>query len=96
MSQAFIYYAYSFAWKVTRSLPAKVSYGIFRTLGDFIYSRNSGPIRRLRSNYARVRPELSEEELELLVKEGMRSYMRYWCDTFRLCLLYTSPSPRDS
>ena len=84
MSQALIYYAYSVAWKVTRSLPAKVSYGIFRALGDFIYSRNSGPIRRLRSNYARVRPELSEEELELLVKEGMRSYMRYWCDTFRL------------
>jgi KDO2-lipid IV(A) lauroyltransferase len=41
-------------------------------------------VQRLRTNYARVRPDLSATELEKYVKEGMRSYLRYWCDTFRL------------
>jgi KDO2-lipid IV(A) lauroyltransferase len=37
----------------------------------------------LRSNYRRVRPELDDAQLEFLVNAGMRSYLRYWCDTFR-------------
>jgi KDO2-lipid IV(A) lauroyltransferase len=39
---------------------------------------------RLKSNLARVRPDLTEKELELLTRAGMRSYMRYWCEAFRL------------
>ena len=35
-------------------------------------------------NYARVRPELGDRELDALVQAGMRSYMRYYCDSFRL------------
>jgi KDO2-lipid IV(A) lauroyltransferase len=31
-----------------------------------------------------VRPELSEAELDTLVRQGMRSYMRYYCEAFRL------------
>ncbi|MEJ0014676.1 MAG: phosphatidylinositol mannoside acyltransferase [Actinomycetota bacterium] len=31
-------------------------------------------------------PEYSEQQLEAAVKEGMRSYLRYWCDTFRFPL----------
>ena len=78
------YWAYATAWKITRSLPASWAYAIFQFFGDLIYKKNPSPVQRLRSNYARVRPELSTSELETLVKKGMRSYMRYWCDTFRL------------
>lgn len=41
-------------------------------------------MRRLRANYVRVRPELSAGGLEALVQAGMRSYLRYWCEAFRL------------
>ncbi len=78
------YWAYATAWKITRSLPASWAYAIFQFFGDLIYKKNPSPVQRLRSNYARVRTELSSSELENLVKKGMRSYMRYWCDTFRL------------
>ena len=78
------YWAYATAWKITRSLPASWAYAMFQFFGDLIYKKNPSPVQRLRSNYARVRPELSTSELETLVKKGMRSYMRYWCDTFRL------------
>ena len=38
----------------------------------------------MRSNYATARPELTGPELDALVRAGMRSYLRYWCDSFRL------------
>jgi KDO2-lipid IV(A) lauroyltransferase len=30
-----------------------------------------------------VKPEFSETQLRSLAEQGMRSYLRYWCDTFR-------------
>jgi KDO2-lipid IV(A) lauroyltransferase len=84
MSALLSYWAYSLAWKITKTLPASISYRIFQWIGDRVYKKNPAPVKRLRSNYARVRPELGRDELEALVKQGMRSYLRYWCDTFRL------------
>ena len=79
-----IYWGYATAWFVVRHLPAKLAYGLARVAADYIYKKNGKQIKRLRSNYVRVHPELSQSQLEVLVQEGMRSYMRYWCDTFRL------------
>lgn len=79
-----VYWGYATAWFVVRHLPAKAAYGLANKAADFIYMRNGKQIERLRSNYARVHPEYSTTQLEALVHEGMRSYMRYWCDTFRL------------
>jgi KDO2-lipid IV(A) lauroyltransferase len=79
-----IYRGYATAWFVVRHLPSKMAYGLARITADYIYKKNGKQIQRLRSNYARVHPEYSASQLESLVHEGMRSYMRYWCDTFRL------------
>jgi len=84
MSERLSYWAYASAWRLTRALPARTAYAIFSWIGDQVYRRNPGPVKRLRTNFARVRPELNQDALESLVLEGMRSYMRYWCDTFRL------------
>jgi KDO2-lipid IV(A) lauroyltransferase len=65
-------------------MPERLAYGLARVVADQIYKRDGSQISRLRSNYARVHPELDGVDLEVLVKEGMRSYLRYWCDTFRL------------
>lgn len=80
----FTYLAYLSAWKVIRLLPAKFAYGLMQAIADRVYAKNVSGVQRLRTNYARVRPDLSATELEKYVKEGMRSYLRYWCDTFRL------------
>jgi len=84
MSELLSYWAYATAWRITRALPARTAYGIFGWIGEQVYRRNPSAVKRMRSNFARVRPELDERELEALVQQGMRSYMRYWCDTFRL------------
>ncbi len=41
-------------------------------------------MRRLEGNLARVRPDLDAARLRELSRAGMRSYLRYWCDSFRL------------
>ena len=84
MSELLLYWAYASAWRITRALPARTAYAFFGWIGEKVYRRNPSPVKRMRSNFARVRPELDERELEALVQQGMRSYMRYWCDTFRL------------
>ncbi len=79
-----IYWGYATAWFVVRHMPEKLAYRLAKVTADRIYSRGGKQIERLRSNYARVHPELNPAQLEVLVKDGMRSYLRYWCDTFRL------------
>jgi lauroyl/myristoyl acyltransferase len=46
--------------------------------------RDGKGVQRMRSNYATVRPELSPPEVDALVRAGLRSYLRYWCESFRL------------
>ena len=79
-----MYWAYLFAWRLIGILPEKIAYGIGAKAADYIFSKNGKGVRRLRSNYARVLPQISEQELNKLTKDGMRSYLRYWIDTFRL------------
>ena len=74
---------YFAGWRLVRSLPEKFAYRCFEQIGKFALSRNGARIQRLRSNLSRVCPEKSDLEMDLLMKQAMSSYMRYWCDTFR-------------
>lgn len=76
--------AYRLGWTATRRLPAGAAYRLFDRIAGLMHRRGGKSVDRMRSNYARVRPELSPEELDVLVLAGLRSYMRYWCDSFRL------------
>ena len=84
MSELISYWAYATAWRITKVLPASTAYRGFEKIADFLYGRNPAPVKRLRSNFSRVHPEISEADLETMVRDGLRSYLRYWCDTFRL------------
>jgi KDO2-lipid IV(A) lauroyltransferase len=79
-----MYLFYLFAWKVIGVLPEKSAYKLANLVSDQIFKKNGKGVKRLRSNYKRVMPNISERELEDLTKDGMRSYLRYWFDTFRL------------
>jgi KDO2-lipid IV(A) lauroyltransferase len=79
-----MYLLYLFAWKVIGILPEKTAYQLANFVSDQILRKNGKGIQRLRSNYKRVVPSISNSALEALTKEGMRSYLRYWFDTFRL------------
>ena len=83
MGETFVYWGYNLAWKIIRWIPEGKAYSLADRFADFIYARNGKGVNRLRNNYQRVRPELDNAQLEFLVNAGMRSYLRYWCDTFR-------------
>ncbi|CAB4657150.1 unannotated protein [freshwater metagenome] len=75
---------YFAAWRVLRWLPERFVYSLAYKLSDLLTKRNGPSVQRLRSNLGRTQPELTGLDLDLLVYKGMRSAVRYWCDTFRL------------
>jgi len=79
-----MYLLYLFAWKIIGILPEKNAYKLANLVSDRIFRKNGKGVKRLRSNYKRVTPNISSSQLEMLTRDGMRSYLRYWFDTFRL------------
>ena len=76
--------AFKAAWKGIQHLPGPMAYRLFDVLADITAARRGPSVQRMRANYARLRPELSADDLDALVRAGVRSYLRYWCDAFRL------------
>lgn len=75
--------AYFFGWFIVRRISEKSARTLFNKIGSWMYRRNGKSVERLRSNLKRVCPEISQSELEELVRRGVLSYMRYWRETFR-------------
>jgi KDO2-lipid IV(A) lauroyltransferase len=78
---AYLYFA---GWRLVRWLPEITAYKLAYRVSDFLVKRNGKSVQRLRSNLSRTQAGMTTLDLDLLVVEAMRSYMRYWCDTFRL------------
>ena len=76
-------FAYFAGWRIVRWLPEKTAYQLFEIVADRVSSKKGKSFQRLESNLKRVLPDLSDQELQALAQTGMRSYLRYWCDTFR-------------
>lgn len=76
-------YAYFVGWRIVRWLPERSTYRFAYAIADFLSKRNGKSVARLRANLKRTQPNKTELDLDLLVISAMRSYMRYWCDTFR-------------
>ena len=76
-------YAYFAGWRIVRWLPERTAYRLAYAAADFVTKRKGKNVSRLRSNLQRTKPNMTELDLDLLLIDAMRSYMRYWCDTFR-------------
>ena len=76
-------YAYFAGWRIVRWLPERTAYRLAYAAADSLTKQNGKNVSRLRSNLRRAKPEITSLDLDLLVFDAMRSYMRYWCDTFR-------------
>ena len=83
MKDFFVARAYFFGWSVVRRISEKSAQSLFSNLGRWMYGRNGKSVDRLRSNLSRVFPKLAPKDLEVLVRKGVLSYMRYWMETFR-------------
>ncbi|MFJ4890783.1 phosphatidylinositol mannoside acyltransferase [Streptomyces sp. NPDC088788] len=76
--------AYALGWSTVKKLPEPVAVRLGRTIADLAWKKRGKGVLRLESNYARVLPDATPERLAELSKAGMRSYLRYWMESFRL------------
>jgi lauroyl/myristoyl acyltransferase len=72
------------AWRLVRLLPEQRARRLFERLADRMYRADGASVRRLRSNLHRIQPDLDGAQLEQLTHRAVRSYLRYWCESFRL------------
>jgi phosphatidylinositol dimannoside acyltransferase len=76
---------YAAGWRIVRALPAPLAGWLFAAGAELSVRRNGPSVRQLRRNLSRVvGPGADAAELDRLVRAGLRSYARYWLETFRL------------
>lgn len=77
-------WAFSAGWHLVRRVPERVAMSAFMAMADRTWRGRGPSVRQLERNLQRVRPHFTEEQLRELSREGVRRYMRYWCEAFRL------------
>ena len=75
---------YTAGWRVVRWMPEPTARSLFTRVADEMHRRDGRSVQRLRANLARACPDLLAAELDALTHEGVRSYLRYWRESFRL------------
>ncbi|MER5488603.1 phosphatidylinositol mannoside acyltransferase, partial [Streptomyces sp. NPDC002812] len=75
---------YGLGWAGVKKLPEPAAAALGQRIADFTWKRRGKSVLRLESNLARVVPDATPERLRELSHAGMRSYMRYWMESFRL------------
>ncbi|MFC7217798.1 phosphatidylinositol mannoside acyltransferase [Streptomyces polyrhachis] len=75
---------YGAGWAAVKRLPEPAARALGDRIADLAWRRDGKAVQRLWSNLARVRPEADQAELARLTRAGMRSYLRYWMEAFRL------------
>ncbi|WP_217550559.1 phosphatidylinositol mannoside acyltransferase [Streptomyces sp. GbtcB6] len=75
---------YGLGWSTVKKLPEPVAVRLGNSVADLAWKQRGKGVQRLESNYARVRPDAGPERLRELSRAGMRSYLRYWMESFRL------------
>jgi KDO2-lipid IV(A) lauroyltransferase len=76
---------YRAGWSAVKALPKPMADGMFKAAGDYAFIRQGKGAQRLEHNLRRVLGDgITEHELKRTVRAGLRSYSRYWEESFRL------------
>ncbi|GAA1069901.1 MULTISPECIES: phosphatidylinositol mannoside acyltransferase [Kitasatospora] len=84
MKDRLVYWLYAAGWAVVKRLPERVARTLFERIADRVWRGRGKGVLQLEANLRRVHPEADEARLRELSRAGMRSYMRYWMESFRL------------
>jgi lauroyl/myristoyl acyltransferase len=77
--------AYLLGWTIVCRVPRRWAERAFRLIADWLWWRHGRRVRQLEANLARVTgEETSVLDARELSRAGMRSYLRYWLEVFRL------------
>ena len=92
MRERLVAWAYLLGWKVVCRVPRRLAELAFRLVADWVWWRRGRSVQQLEANLGRVvawsagqaAPATSVTDLKELSRRGMRSYLRYWLEVFRL------------
>ncbi|MDS1271314.1 phosphatidylinositol mannoside acyltransferase [Lipingzhangella sp. LS1_29] len=76
---------YAVAWATLPRIPERLGRWAFTRIADRAWTQRGSGVRQLEANLRRVvGPAVSEDELRMWSRCGMRSYLRYFYEVFRL------------
>jgi phosphatidylinositol dimannoside acyltransferase len=76
--------AFALAWRVSGHVPEPILRAVANVGADVAWLRRGSGVRQLERNLARVRPGASRRQVRALARQGMRSYLRYYRESFAL------------
>lgn len=77
--------AYALGWAGVKRLPERTAKRLFDRIADRTWEKRGKRVLQLEKNLARVTGKAeTDPELRELSRTAMRSYLRYWLETFRL------------
>ena len=76
--------AFALAFRVSGHVPEPVLRAVANVGADVAWLRRGSGVRQLERNLARIRPNASRRQVRTLTRQGMRSYLRYYRETFAL------------
>lgn len=88
MSERFTEFGYLAGWRLVRALPHWIAHPVFQAGADLAWHRGGQGIGQLAENLKRASAAaggpVDGAEFDELVRDGVRSYARYWMEAFRL------------
>ena len=90
LSERLTGFAYQLGWKLICRVPESWARWAFTRVADIAWRRQGPGVQVLEANLRRVlsfksgRPDVDGKELRTLSRAALRSYARYWMETFRL------------
>ena len=90
LSERLTGFAYQLGWKLICRIPESWASWAFTKVADIAWRRQGPKVQVLEANLRRVlsykneSPDVDGKELRTLSRAALRSYARYWLETFRL------------
>jgi KDO2-lipid IV(A) lauroyltransferase len=85
LKDSFVGWAYGVGWRAVRALPHDAAARLFLAVADRATARRGPGVIQYARNMRRVlADQATPAALHAVTKAGMRSYARYWLETFRL------------
>jgi lauroyl/myristoyl acyltransferase len=76
---------YTLGWAVVRRMPEAWARSVFMLVAEIVWRRQGKSVQQLEANLRRViGPAATGAELRRVSRAGVRSYLRYWLEVFRL------------
>lgn len=77
-------WAFQTGWRVVRRLPEGAAAAAFDAAADQMWRRRGPSVQQYERNLRRIDPTWTQGRIRELSRAGLRSYLRYWQEAFRL------------